>query len=98
MARQREKYTVKKFNKITIGLASPEIILEKSKGLPAIICRLGTISLLRQARFKQLPADCRIIQNQYTHNLSRPYFSYDEDHLPLRTCSKITSQENHTIK
>ena len=32
MARQREKYTVKKFNKITIGLASPEIILEKSKG------------------------------------------------------------------
>ena len=25
MARQREKYTVKKFNKITIGLASPEI-------------------------------------------------------------------------
>jgi DNA-directed RNA polymerase subunit beta' len=32
MARQREKYTVKKFNKITIGLASPEVILEKSKG------------------------------------------------------------------
>ena len=32
MARQREKYTVKKFNKITIGLASPETILEKSKG------------------------------------------------------------------
>ena len=32
MARQREKYTVKKFNKITIGLASPEIILEKSRG------------------------------------------------------------------
>ncbi len=32
MARQREKYTVKKFNKITIGLASPEIILENSRG------------------------------------------------------------------
>jgi len=32
MARQREKYTVKKFNKITIGLASPETILEKSRG------------------------------------------------------------------
>src|SRR5210317_764133 len=32
MARQREKYTVKKFNKITIGLASPETILERSKG------------------------------------------------------------------
>ena len=32
MARQREKYTVKKFNKISIGLASPETILERSKG------------------------------------------------------------------
>jgi DNA-directed RNA polymerase subunit beta' len=32
MARQNEKYTVKKFNKITIGLASPESILEKSRG------------------------------------------------------------------
>ena len=32
MARQREKYTVKKFNKITIGLASPEVILESSRG------------------------------------------------------------------
>jgi DNA-directed RNA polymerase subunit beta' len=32
MAKQREKYTVKKFNKISIGLASPESILEKSKG------------------------------------------------------------------
>jgi len=32
MARQREKYTVKKFNKITIGLSSPEVILENSRG------------------------------------------------------------------
>ena len=32
MAKQREKYTVKKFNKISIGLASPEAILESSKG------------------------------------------------------------------
>ena len=32
MARQREKYTVKKFNKITIGLSSPETILERSRG------------------------------------------------------------------
>ncbi len=32
MARQNDKYTVKKFNKITIGLASPESILEKSRG------------------------------------------------------------------
>ncbi len=32
MARQNEKYTVKKFNKITIGLASPESVLEKSRG------------------------------------------------------------------
>ncbi|MGB5384858.1 MAG: DNA-directed RNA polymerase subunit beta' [Lutimonas sp.] len=32
MARQKDKYTVKKFNKITIGLASPETILEKSRG------------------------------------------------------------------
>ena len=32
MAKQREKYTVKKFNKISIGLASPESILESSKG------------------------------------------------------------------
>ena len=32
MARQREKYTVKKFNKISIGLSSPEIILENSRG------------------------------------------------------------------
>ncbi len=32
MARQKEKYTVKKFNKISIGLASPESILEKSRG------------------------------------------------------------------
>ncbi len=32
MARQREKYTVKKFNKITIGLSSPELILENSRG------------------------------------------------------------------
>ncbi len=32
MARKIEKYTVKKFNKISIGLSSPEAILEKSKG------------------------------------------------------------------
>ena len=32
MARKQEKYTVKKFNKISIGLASPEAILEASKG------------------------------------------------------------------
>jgi len=33
MARKTDnKYTVKKFNKISIGLASPEVILEKSKG------------------------------------------------------------------
>jgi DNA-directed RNA polymerase subunit beta' len=32
MARKNDKYTVKKFNKISIGLASPEVILEKSKG------------------------------------------------------------------
>ncbi|GGG88642.1 DNA-directed RNA polymerase subunit beta' [Polaribacter pacificus] len=32
MARNNEKYTVKKFNKISIGLASPESILEASKG------------------------------------------------------------------
>jgi len=32
MAKQREKYTVKKFSKISIGLASPESILEKSRG------------------------------------------------------------------
>ncbi len=32
MARRDEKYTVKKFNKISIGLASPESILEVSKG------------------------------------------------------------------
>ncbi|CAM1344055.1 DNA-directed RNA polymerase subunit beta' [Tenacibaculum amylolyticum] len=32
MARKNEKYTVKKFNKISIGLASPESILEASKG------------------------------------------------------------------
>ena len=32
MARQREKYTVKKFNKISIGLSSPETILERSRG------------------------------------------------------------------
>ena len=32
MARKNEKYTVKKFNKISIGLASPESILESSKG------------------------------------------------------------------
>jgi len=32
MARRNEKYTVKKFNKITIGLMSPEKILKESKG------------------------------------------------------------------
>jgi len=32
MARQKDKYTVKKFNKITIGLSSPETILEASRG------------------------------------------------------------------
>ncbi|SNR60211.1 DNA-directed RNA polymerase subunit beta' [Lutibacter flavus] len=32
MARKTDKYTVKKFNKISIGLSSPEAILEKSKG------------------------------------------------------------------
>ena len=32
MARRQEKYTVKKFNKISIGLSSPEAILEVSKG------------------------------------------------------------------
>ena len=32
MARNTDKYTVKKFNKISIGLASPEAILEKSNG------------------------------------------------------------------
>ncbi|PID70148.1 MAG: DNA-directed RNA polymerase subunit beta' [Flavobacteriales bacterium] len=32
MAKQKEKYTVKKFNKISIGLASPESILEQSRG------------------------------------------------------------------
>ena len=32
MARKNEKYTVKKFNKISIGLSSPEAILEISKG------------------------------------------------------------------
>ncbi len=32
MARRNEKYTVKKFNKISIGLSSPEAILEISKG------------------------------------------------------------------
>ena len=32
MARKNEKYTVKKFNKISIGLASPESILGTSKG------------------------------------------------------------------
>ncbi|NDK18315.1 MAG: DNA-directed RNA polymerase subunit beta', partial [Zetaproteobacteria bacterium] len=32
MARQTEKYTVKKFNKITIGLASPQSILNVSRG------------------------------------------------------------------
>lgn len=32
MARKNDKYTVKKFNNISIGLASPESILEKSRG------------------------------------------------------------------
>jgi len=32
MARKNDKYTVKKFNKISIGLSSPEAILEKSRG------------------------------------------------------------------
>jgi len=32
MARKNEKYTVKKFNKISIGLSSPESILGISKG------------------------------------------------------------------
>ena len=32
MARKQEKYTVKKFNKISIGLASPESILGTSRG------------------------------------------------------------------
>jgi len=32
MARKTDKYTVKKFNKISIGLSSPEAILEKSNG------------------------------------------------------------------
>ena len=32
MARKNEKYTVKKFNKISIGLSSPESILKISKG------------------------------------------------------------------
>ena len=32
MARKNEKYTVKKFNKISIGLGSPESILEASRG------------------------------------------------------------------
>ncbi|WP_339662501.1 DNA-directed RNA polymerase subunit beta' [uncultured Polaribacter sp.] len=32
MARNQEKYTVKKFDKISIGLSSPEAILEISKG------------------------------------------------------------------
>jgi len=32
MARRQEKYTVKKFSKISIGLSSPEAILEISKG------------------------------------------------------------------
>ena len=32
MARENDKYTVKKFNKITIGLASPESILNVSRG------------------------------------------------------------------
>lgn len=32
MAKRNDKYTVKKFNKITIGLASPEKILKDSKG------------------------------------------------------------------
>lgn len=32
MARKNDKYSVKKFNKISIGLSSPEAILEKSNG------------------------------------------------------------------
>ncbi|AOW20189.1 DNA-directed RNA polymerase subunit beta' [Urechidicola croceus] len=32
MAKKNDKYTVKKFNKISIGLASPEAILEESRG------------------------------------------------------------------
>jgi len=32
MARKNDKYTIKKFNKISIGLASPESILERSRG------------------------------------------------------------------
>jgi DNA-directed RNA polymerase subunit beta' len=32
MAKQTDKYTVKKFNKISIGLASPESVLEQSRG------------------------------------------------------------------
>ncbi|GAB1307375.1 DNA-directed RNA polymerase subunit beta' [Urechidicola sp. KH5] len=32
MAKRNDKYTVKKFNKISIGLASPESILEASRG------------------------------------------------------------------
>jgi len=32
MARKQDKYTVKKFNKISIGLSSPETILEASRG------------------------------------------------------------------
>ncbi|MBS9766057.1 MAG: DNA-directed RNA polymerase subunit beta' [Flavobacteriaceae bacterium] len=32
MSRRKDKYTVKKYNKVSIGLASPESILESSKG------------------------------------------------------------------
>ena len=32
MAKRNDKYTVKKFNKISIGLASPEKILGDSRG------------------------------------------------------------------
>jgi len=32
MARKNDKYTIKKFNKISIGLSSPESILERSRG------------------------------------------------------------------
>ena len=32
MARKQEKYTVKKFNKTSVGLSSPKAILEVSKG------------------------------------------------------------------
>ena len=32
MAKRNDKYTVKKFNKISIGLASPEKILNDSRG------------------------------------------------------------------